>query len=322
MNRMTVLMIGSTGQGKSTLGNFLVNPDEKHIFADDGQTFKTARSNLPQTQNCLSSSKIVSAQFSTGKVASLELTVVDTPGLNESAEKDLSHMIDLVRQVQKMGEVRACVLVIKFNSKIDTQYRATVQYYSKLLPFLFERNVIIVMTDFATDSKSVRKRERQKIDVEQQKNNTTREIVESGGLGYDPPIFAMDCLPDDDEERKVNLRVRTALFEYVLFLQPVEAKNLKVAKTEYVRTEDQKRIKKLEGHVAGYNERLKEIEKEAEGALTKIEETENEVTRLENELKNLQAQLEDKDRSDPVVAKKWSVSRVASLQMAQRRIRS
>ena len=309
MERMTVLMIGSTGQGKSTLGNFLVNPDEKHIFADDDQTFRTARSNKPQTQNCLTASTTVSTQLFNGGKLSLDLKVIDTPGLNEGAEKDLHHMIDLVKHLQRMGEVRACVMVIKFNSKIDMQYKATVRYYSKLLPFMFERNVIIVMTDFATDQKSIRKRQRQHVDVEQQKNNTIREIVECGGLGYDPPVFAMDCLPDDDDERAVNLQVRTALLEYVHFLRPVKAKSLKVAKTDYVREEDKKKIQHLDGKVRGYNERLQAIEAKAKGALTKIEQLEKSVTGLQEKLKNLKAERDDKDSSEVVVANKWSVSK-------------
>ena len=45
---MAVLLIGSTGNGKSTLGNFILNPEDKHMY--DDQTFITARSNLPETQ--------------------------------------------------------------------------------------------------------------------------------------------------------------------------------------------------------------------------------------------------------------------------------
>ena len=72
-----------------------------------------------------------------------------------------------------------CVLVVKFTSKIDAQYRATIQYYRKLLPTLFEKNVIIVMTGFATDDRSTELRKKQGINVEQIKANTVREIVES-----------------------------------------------------------------------------------------------------------------------------------------------
>lgn len=41
--------------------------------------------------------------------------------------------------------------------KIDAQYKATVVYYRWLLPLLFEKNVIIVLTNFPTDHCSVGK---------------------------------------------------------------------------------------------------------------------------------------------------------------------
>lgn len=42
---VTVLLIGSTGNGKSTLGNYLLDPERRVKF------FKTAKANKPETQN-------------------------------------------------------------------------------------------------------------------------------------------------------------------------------------------------------------------------------------------------------------------------------
>ena len=135
-------------------------------------------------------------------------------------------MIEIVQNLQTMKSVVACVLVVKFNSKIDAQYKATIQYYRKLLPSLFERNVIIVMTDFATDDRSARLRERQGIEVEQIKRNTVREIVENGSLEYDPLLFTIDCLPVDDEEQKLNRNIRSAIFSKLASQKPLPSKKL------------------------------------------------------------------------------------------------
>ena len=58
--------------------------------------------------------------------------VVDTPGLNESPVKDLVYMCSLVKALNdpKLPGVSACLLCVKFNSKIDAQYKGTVAYYS------------------------------------------------------------------------------------------------------------------------------------------------------------------------------------------------
>ena len=240
---------------------------------------------------------------SEGTTLSLNLSLIDTPGLNESAVEDLRHMVDIVKHVQRMGEIHACLLVIKFNSKIDTQYKATVEYYSRLLPFLFERNVIIVMTDYATDEISEKKRLRQNIDVPRVKLDTIREIV-----AYNRPLFAMDCLPDDDEERKSNLAVRNALLEYIHSLESIGVQSLRVAKTDYVRREDEKRNERLEGEISGYNARLIEVEQKAKEALQQTETTEKKVTAVDETLKNLIAKRDDLNTEDLVVVRHWSVN--------------
>ena len=81
---MAVLLVGSTGNGKSTLGNFLLNPHEDHNFGKK-QTFKTAQTLRPETRHVLSQK----AKIKLANGSAHTWTIVDTPGLNESDEKDL-----------------------------------------------------------------------------------------------------------------------------------------------------------------------------------------------------------------------------------------
>ena len=115
--------------GKSTFGNYLLDPEEKHMY--DRQTFAAATNNRPKTQDV----KVASKHFPI-EGRNVELKLIDTPGLNESAAKDLSHMIDIIKKLNECEEIRAFILVVKFSAKIDAQYRATMEYYSKLLPGL------------------------------------------------------------------------------------------------------------------------------------------------------------------------------------------
>lgn len=301
---MAILLIGSTGNGKSTFGNFILNPEDKHMF--DQQSFTTARSNMPQTQNVTTGSTLIPVKGH-GKDG-VPLTVIDTPGLNESAAHDLRHMIGVIKELQNVQEVKACVLVVKFNSKIDMQYKATVQYYSRLLPFLFERNIVIAMTDFATDERSVALRRRQRIDVEQVKSNAVREIVESGGLSYSPTLFTIDCLPLSEEEKKYSLSVRKAILAYIFSLEPIKAGCLMVAKTPFLKEEDTQQIRKLEGEINGYNRRLKQVNDHAKEALDKMQRREQEITSTTGELESFKTELADKDTSDTVIAQNWSVN--------------
>ncbi len=115
---MAVVMIGSTGNGKSALGNFLLKPDEEHLFKN--QFFLRAKDNIPCTQETIVATETVSSPSLKG---CKRLTVIDTPGLNESSEKDLEHMIGLVEKLESVKDISACFIVVKFDGKIDTQYK-------------------------------------------------------------------------------------------------------------------------------------------------------------------------------------------------------
>ena len=211
----------------------------------------------------------VTAKVSVTGHGDSEITVIDTPGLNEGAVRDLEHMIGIVQGLKERKEIKACILVVKFNSKIDAQYKATVEYYSKLLPDLFENNVAIVMTDFATDERSIQMRTKQGIDVEQVKNNTVREIVECADMTYSPILFTIDCLPYDSDEQELNRGIRDALLEFIFLQKPTEVIKLKVAKPDYIQKADDVKKSKFEGEITGYNERLQHVHKNAKEALKK-----------------------------------------------------
>ena len=213
---MAVIMIGSTGNGKSALGNFLLNPDEEHLY--EKQYFLRAIDNIPCTPETMVATETVSSPSLKGFK---QLTVVDTPGLNESSEKDLEHMIGLVEKLEDVKEVSACIIVVKFDGKIDTQYKNTIKYYSRLLPALFEKNLIIVMTGYDCNEKAEKKRKKARIDVQTIQENTAQEIVKICGFSFEPMLFKIDSLPDDDDLEN-NLEVRDAILSYIFSRETIK----------------------------------------------------------------------------------------------------
>ena len=111
-------------------------------------------------------------------------------------------MMEVVKVLKCIEEISACILCIKFDAKIDTQYRATVNYYRDLLPTVFEGNILIVLTNFATDKRSIKLREVQNIDVNAVVQNTAAEVA--SGLPYIPQVFLIDSLPLDIDPGDTN----------------------------------------------------------------------------------------------------------------------
>ena len=297
-----LLLIGSTGNGKSTLGNFLIDPKESHMSGGNAR-FSMGRSNRPETQD------VSCEEFTHNHRCTF--TVIDTPGLNESEEKDLIHMCSLVKVLSdpNLEGVRACLLYVKFDSKIDVQYKATVAYYSRLLPSLFEGNVLIIMTEFMTGDRAEKVRKMQRIDVECVKKNTADEIRDCARLAYTPPLFTIDCLPVDESEREYSLKARELVLDYILQLSNVSTANLRVEKTDYLKQLDAKEISRINGEIEGYNKRLKEVNKAATEVLTKDELLQREILHVEGAIANAKNELGVKDSDDLVVTNCWNVEK-------------
>ena len=289
-----ILLIGSVGNGKSTLGNFLIDPSETKE-----KKFPIGHSVQPETQD---------VSWTDFPYNGHTFTVIDTPGLNESAEKDLEHMGSLMNALNGMQGVSACLFCVKFNAKIDAQYKATVEYYSRLLPSLFEENVLIIMTKYETSRRNEELRRKQGIDVDSVKQKCAMEIKDIARLAYLPRVFTIDSLPMDKKERDYSLGVREEILEYVQSLQPVTTKSLLVHKTKYVKKLDEEAISRMLGEITGYMMKLIEENAAAKMVLTKVEDIEKQLLKVDGEIANTEKMLAVMDSKEWVVASTSDVS--------------
>ena len=304
-NETTILLIGSTGNGKSTLGNFLLDPKPTHLY--DAPSFLPARSNKPETKEV----KIATIQDQKA------FKIVDTPGLNEGESDDLEHMVAIVKKLNELQSISACVLCVKFDSKIDTQFKATIEYYQKLLPRLFEDNFMIVITSYCSDERSKEVRKRQGIDDGEVIQNTLDEV----GKLFHPPRkieerYLIDALPYpySHEDYKQSLVVRKSILQKASSKHPVSVSNLKVMKTPSLRKIDERMFAKLDGEISGLKTLLKNTNASATEALFQVETKHQEMYKTESYIRRLDSEIQSLNTDELVTGQVWRQSKTRTMQ--------
>ena len=291
---VTIMLIGSTGNGKSTLGNFLLDPSPSHIY--DKPSFLPAQSNMPETKEV----KVV-------RGTNCPFHIVDTPGLNEGDSEDLRHMMDIVQRLKDLQSISACILCIKFDTKIDIQFRATIDYYRKLLPRLFEENVLVVLTNYCCDDRSLKMRKRRGIDDQKVIEGTISEIAKL----FDPPnesqleYLCIDALPYGPEEKERNLTIRKAIFEKATSMPPVSVTNLKVMKTPALKQMHDSKIVALDGKISGFKMELIEENPKAKDVLCNLETSLENMFTVKSSIQRMKDELNRLDTAELVIGRVW-----------------
>jgi len=140
-----VFLVGNTGSGKSTLGNFLCKLGNDSVPSP----FLTGDGAEPVTRD-------VSVQpwpiyERDGKSVKCTIMLHDTPGLNEGAAEDPSYMSSILSVLSKVEYV-SCVILCLPDFRMDRYLLRTLRYYSELFEPVFKRgNVVILRTRFDPD---------------------------------------------------------------------------------------------------------------------------------------------------------------------------
>ena len=92
---VNILLFGETGNGKSSLGNQILGLDAFRVSAD-----------------VKSETKVTFGRKGVGQ--NVNLFVIDTPGLQDSAGADKQHMIQLVQYIKEHKELNAILLVFNY----------------------------------------------------------------------------------------------------------------------------------------------------------------------------------------------------------------
>ena len=131
-NIYSLLLVGETGTGKSSLGNFIVGEEVFEVSDDaDACTKNTIR-----------------------KISKLDpqISVLDTPGLQDSKGRDKVHYDQMVKIINEMKHLHLIVIVLNFtNPRFTLSIQYMIKFLCNLFPKNFAKHVAIVFTHYDHD---------------------------------------------------------------------------------------------------------------------------------------------------------------------------
>ena len=121
-----LVILGATGDGKSSLGNFILNKKDLFRVSDDPDS---------ETKETIGNS---------GVDGSENVFVIDTPGLQDTRASDKKHIINMVNYVKKHKDIQAIIVVFNFNQDRFAPYLKTM---IKILMIFFNWMISGIMLD-------------------------------------------------------------------------------------------------------------------------------------------------------------------------------
>lgn len=131
MIKTSILILGETGNGKSSLGNFILNRE----------IFKT--SNNPSSET-----KKPNGQYGIGETK--DIFVIDTPGLQDPEGKDKSQFEQLLKFTKQQSHLQAIIITFDYNSdRFALHIKEMIRLFCKAFPHkTFFEHVAIVWTKY------------------------------------------------------------------------------------------------------------------------------------------------------------------------------
>lgn len=186
-----IVIIGTTGTGKSTLGNsllgFLDNP-ETYI---SGSLFRMSATASSCTLDCISKNGHWLGD------QSKPIRIIDTPGHGDGYGKNHEMREALVSGIRKEKFINVFIWVKNSQSpRVDSQDTEFLDIFGKIFGPAFMKNMIVVFTRFDQSAREEKRRVVSGVTLEALITEFRETIGDTQGV---IPIFAIDAIHDSDD---------------------------------------------------------------------------------------------------------------------------
>ena len=189
-DKKNIVLVGETGQGKSTLGNFLL---KKKVFEVSSKSI-----------SCTSETVIEDSEQD-------NIQVIDTPGLKDSEGRDATYFEKMTKSLKnEIKNLHLIVVVLNFqNPRLDITIKKMIEKLCKVFPKHLAYHIAIVFTHYYIDEQ-----EKDDEDEEDEDNcldprqikitdyvPSLMKIISSctgEPLLLTPPVFFMNCKKKPD----------------------------------------------------------------------------------------------------------------------------
>jgi len=205
-----LVVIGAQGAGKSSIANTFLGWDKSQ--REDSLPFIVGHGVKAGT---LSSSYASGAWL--GKLGSPGVTVVDTPGFNNSVQQ----LEDMVWMLGELEEVNAYVLVFRYKDRMSSELARSLLSVSRLLGNV-QSNLAVVISFWSFSPSAEADRDNRRVNRKRYSDQIVNMLQEVLNSRVQFPVFYIDSHYNkyDLNERKVFNKESGKLWEFMMNVGP------------------------------------------------------------------------------------------------------
>ena len=213
----TLMVMGSVGEGKSSICNLLANSSEFLFPINKLDTIHMENVTWRESQE--------------------PFCLIDTPGLFAHDRNRENEILDqMISELKtKVQHVNTFAIVLNgTNPRFDQSRKQMIRVFMKIFGSqIFEKNTVFIISHWSYNEYSVEKRIRTNQDEVSKTNGINKILQEFGVKNSAVPVIFIDSKSGDDsvEQEKLNIGLEE-LKHYLFNFQPYLSKNFQFLKSE------------------------------------------------------------------------------------------